>query len=104
MASGTSAAVTSVASIGPWVTSRSDTGSDADSEPGSSQSPTTMPPIRWTIRRKPARVQLTPTPSSTRREPGTSTPAAIRNAALDMSPGTVIGSSSSSSERPTSIA
>ncbi len=104
MASGTSSAVTSVASMGPWLTSRSDTGSSSEASPAPRNRRPRSPPIRWTIRRKPARVQLTPTPSSTRREPRTITPAAIRNAALDMSPGTVTGSSSSSSERPTSIA
>ena len=43
------------------------------------------------------RVQLTPTRSSTNRDPGTSTPAAIRKAALDASPGTATCSSSSAS-------
>ncbi len=46
------------------------------------------------------RVQLTPTRSSTSRDPGTSTPAAIRKAALDGSPGTTTCSSSSSSTLP----
>ena len=57
----------------------------------------TMAPMRCAIRTKPLRVQLTPTPRSTSREPGTSTPAAMANAALDASPGTTISSSVSSS-------
>ena len=56
--------------------------------PGGSRSASTIAPIRSRIRRNPARVQLTPTRSSTSREPRTSTPAAIRNAAEDRSPGT----------------
>ena len=44
--------------------------------------------MRTRICRKPARVQLTPTFSQTIREPGTSTEAAIRKAALERSPGT----------------
>ena len=56
-----------------------------------------MPRIRRTIRRKPVRVQLTPTSLSSRREPGTSTPAATMKAAELASPGTLISSSASSS-------
>ena len=54
----------------------------------SSRSPRTIPRIRRRIRMKPVRVQLTPTSASSSREPGTSTPAAIRNAAELGSPGT----------------
>ena len=43
----------------------------------SSRSPSTMPRMRRTMRRKPVRVQFTPTSPISRREPGTSTPAAI---------------------------
>ena len=53
--------------------------------------------MRWRIRTNPARVQFTPTLCSSSRDPGTSTPAARRNAAEDRSPGTVTWSSSSSS-------
>ena len=85
-------------------TSRSATGSSAPNEPSGSRSPSTIAPIRSRIRRKPARVQLTPTLSSTSRDPRTSTPAAIRNAAEDRSPGTSMRSSSSSSALPTTVA
>ena len=54
----------------------------------SSRSPSTIPRIRRRIRRKPVRVQLTPTSRISRREPGTSTPAATRKAAELGSPGT----------------
>ena len=54
----------------------------------SSRSPSTIPRMRRRMRRKPVRVQLTPTSRISRREPGTSTPAAIRNAAELGSPGT----------------
>ncbi len=69
--------------------------------PCCSRSPSTIPPIRSTIRRKPVRVQLTLTSSSTIREPGTSTAAATQKAALERSPGTAIDSSPSSSTRRT---
>ncbi len=55
----------------------------------SSRSPSTIPRMRRTIRRKPVRVQLTPTSAISRREPGTSTPAATMNAAELGSPGTL---------------
>ena len=64
---------------------------------GSSSGPTTTAPMRWAMRRKPTRVQLTPTSSSTSREPGTSIAAAAWNAIEDGSPGTWMSSTSSSS-------
>ena len=57
----------------------------------------TIAPMRWAMRTKPLRVQFTPTPRRTSREPGTSTPAAMAKAALDGSPGTTSSSSVSSS-------
>ena len=51
-------------------------------------------PIRWAIRKKPQRVQLSATSFTTTREPGTRQ-AAATNAAEDGSPGTVTASSSS---------
>ena len=69
---------------GPAVTSRSLIGSlGATAADGASRSPSTIAPIRSRIRRKPVRVQLTPTSRTTSREPFTSTPAAIMNAADD---------------------
>ena len=53
--------------------------------------------MRWAMRRKPTRVQFTPTPSSTSREPGTSIAAAAWKAIDDGSPGTSMWSISSSS-------
>ncbi len=98
IASGTSSGSTTVPSSAPWATSRSLTGSSGASSPvSSSRSPRTMPRMRRTIRRKPVRVQLTPTSPISRREPGTSTPAATRKAAELGSPGTRTCSSSSSS-------
>jgi hypothetical protein len=63
MASGTSSASTTVPTSGPAVTSSSVIGSEVgmSSPVGASRSPTTMPPIRPTIRKKPVRVQFTPT-------------------------------------------
>ena len=63
-------------------------------------SASTIACIRSRIRKNPDRVQLVPTDSSSRLEPGTSTPAAIRNAADDGSPGTSISAISSSSTLP----
>ena len=60
-----------------------------------------IPPMRSRIRRNPVRVRLTPTSRISSREPGTSTPAAIRKAAEDRSPGTDSSSSSSSSQLTT---
>ncbi len=98
IASGTSSASTTVPSSAPWATSRSLMGSCTESSPdSSSRSPSTIPRIRRTMRRKPVRVQLTPTSPSSRREPGTSTPAATMNAAELGSPGTRTRSSTSSS-------
>ena len=99
IASGTSSGSTTVPSSGPWATSSSHTGSSAGtpSTTGSSSGPTTTPPIRWRIRKKPVRVQFAPMPSITIRERGTSTAAAARKAAEDGSPGTCSAPSSSSS-------
>ena len=79
------------------------TGSSGPNVPGGSRSASTIAPIRSRMRRNPARVQLTPTRSSTSRESRTSTPAAIRNAAEDGSPGTSTSPSSSSSALPTVV-
>ena len=105
MASGTSSGSTTVPTSGPAVTSRSDTGSVSTiSSPGSSsRSPTTIPPMRWTMRTKPVRVQLTSTSRMTSREPETSTPAAMRNAAELGSPGTTISSGGVSSSQLTTV-
>ena len=98
IASGTSSGSTTVLSSAPWATSRSLTGSSRSSSPvSSSRSPSTIPCIRRRMRRKPVRVQLTPTSPINRREWGTSTPAVIRKAAELASPGTRTLSSSSSS-------
>ena len=97
IASGTSSGPTSVPSSGAEATSSSPTGSLSASVPGSSRSPRITAPMRSAIRRKPVRVQLSPTSSSTTREPGTSVAAATTKAAEEGSPGTTISSSSSSS-------
>ena len=57
--------------------------------------------MRLRMRRNPVRVQLTPTSEISSLEPGTSTPAVIRNAAELRSPGTVTVSMASSSVFPT---
>ena len=57
------------------------------SVPGSSRSPTITAPIRSAIRRKPVRVQLSPTSFTTTREPPTRVAAATMKAADDGSPG-----------------
>ena len=54
-------------------------------------------PIRWAILMKPLRVQLTEQSSTSNLEPGTSTAAAIANAAEDGSLGILICSGSVSS-------
>ena len=98
IASGTSSASTTVPSRAPYATSRSLTGSSATSSPlSSSRSPSTIPRMRRRMRKKPVRVQFTPTSPINRREPGTSTPAATMNAAELASPGTATPPSSSSS-------
>ncbi len=85
-------------------TSRSLTGSCAISSPvSSSRSPSTIPCIRRRIRRKPVRVQLTPTSRISSREPGTSTPAATRNAAELGSPGTPHAARARSSSALTTV-
>ena len=56
--------------------------------PGSSRSPTITAPMRSAIRKKPVRVQLSPTSFTTTREPRTRIAAATMNAADDGSPGT----------------
>ena len=53
-----------------------------------SSSPPTIAPMRSRIRRKPVRVQFTPTPRTSTRDPGTRRPTAIMNAAEERSPGT----------------
>ena len=53
--------------------------------------------MRRRMRRKPVRVQFTPTSAISRREPGTSTPATTMNAAELASPGTATLPRSSSS-------
>ena len=65
---------------------------------GSSRSPRTIPPIRSTIRRKPVRVQLTPTSRSSSREPRHEHAGGDqRTRPSSRSPGTSMRSSSSSS-------
>ena len=71
---------------------------------GSSSGPTTTPPMRRRMRKKPVRVQFAPMPSMTIRERGTSTAAAAWKAADDGSPGTCRAPSSSSSWAATVIA
>ena len=70
IASGTSSASTVVPSIGPEETSRSQTGSSAANAPGGLEiADHDRPHPLQRSRRNPVRVQLTPTPSSTSREP-----------------------------------
>ena len=87
-----------VPTSGPWQTSSSQTGSSVGTpSAGSSSGPTTTPPMRRRMRKKPVRVQFAPMPSMTIRERGTSTAAAAWKAADDGSPGTCSAPSSSSS-------
>ena len=83
IASGTSAGSTVVPSSGAWAMSSSPTGSSvAEGFDGSSRSPTITAPIRSAIRKNPVRVQLSATPSSSTRDPGTTHAAAARNAPM----------------------
>ena len=97
MASGTSSGSTTVPSSGPAATSSSPIGSSPACVPGGSRSPTITAPIRSAIRRKPVRVQFSPTSFTTTREPRTRIAAATMKAADDGSPGTRTPSISSSS-------
>ena len=86
---GPRAAVTRVATSGPWATSSSHNGSlSAEAASRSSSSPISTAPMRCRIRKKPTRVQLAAIPAITMRERGTSTAAAAWKAADDGSPGT----------------